>query len=198
MDVRTFSRIISVPCDGFEYDGSSDTVWLAEWIPFIDDAGFKLIGHRKPTRAKGGGWRIKGISPEMRYLLYFVTHVLAPRTSNHAKFLGQDTRLMFLLLSKHKVNWVFFVSRHMRRCREGSRGLPYAFAIQAILKHFGVDTSNEQARDEHVFWKIGEHTFRDEQKQMRHEGDDDRVSGDDSDMHPPITIQATPTSYDGE
>ncbi|MED6128067.1 hypothetical protein PIB30_094108 [Stylosanthes scabra] len=160
MDLRTFSRIISVPCDGFEYDGSSDTAWPAEWIPFTDDAAFKLIGHCKPTRAKGGGWRIKGISPEMRYLLYFVTHVLAPRTSNHAKFLGQDIRLMFLLLSKQKVNWAFFVSRHMHRCCEGTRGLPYAFAVQAILKHFGVDTSNEQARDEHVFWKIGEHTLQ--------------------------------------
>ncbi|MED6210681.1 hypothetical protein PIB30_066442 [Stylosanthes scabra] len=192
-------RIISVPCDWFGYDGSSNTARPAEWYPFTDDAAFKLIGHRKLTRAKGGGWRIKGISPEMRYLLYFVTHVLAPWTSNHAKFLGQDTRLMFLLLSKHKVNWAFFVSRHMRKCREGTRGLPYAFVVQAILKHFGVDTSNEQAHDEHVFWKIGTHTFRDEQKQMQHEDDDDRVSGDNSYMHPPITIQATPTSeYGGQ
>ncbi|MED6224719.1 hypothetical protein PIB30_086797 [Stylosanthes scabra] len=68
----------------------------------------------------------------------------------------------------------------------------------AILKHFGVDTSNEQARDEHVFRKIGEHTFRDEQKQLQHEDDDDRVSGNDSYVHPPITTQATPTSEYGE
>ncbi|MED6129449.1 hypothetical protein PIB30_108031, partial [Stylosanthes scabra] len=66
----------------------------------------------------------------------------------------QDTRLKFLLLSKHKVNWAFFVSRHMRRCHEGTWGLPYVFAVQTILKHFGVDTSNDQACDEHVFWKI--------------------------------------------
>ncbi|MED6201369.1 hypothetical protein PIB30_094278, partial [Stylosanthes scabra] len=65
MNLTTFSRIISVPCDRFEYDGSSDAAWPAEWIPFSDDAALKLIGHRKPTRAKGGGWRIKGISTEM-------------------------------------------------------------------------------------------------------------------------------------
>ncbi|MED6129329.1 hypothetical protein PIB30_106882, partial [Stylosanthes scabra] len=92
------------------------------------------IGIPKPT--------VGLLNVEHRLLHYFLTYVLIPRSGNHSLLLDEDLEIMWRMVNRQQINWVYLIITHMRRTKSGnSKGLPYAILWTALFKYVGIDLS---------------------------------------------------------
>ena len=79
-----------------------------------------------------------------RILKLLIVWILTPRGSNHATFTEEDLMLLYCLINKVKVDWVFTMKDHMFKAQKlNDYKLPYAILISRMLEFFEVDLVDE-------------------------------------------------------
>jgi len=82
------------------------------------------------------------ITPLILKLL--IVWIITPRGCNHATFTKEDLMLLYCLINRVKVNWVFTIKNHMIKLeRLTDYKLPYAILISRMLEFFEVDLEHE-------------------------------------------------------
>jgi len=86
------------------------------------------------------------ITPRILELL--IVWIITPRDSNHATLIEEDLMLLYCLMNRIKVNWVFTMMDHMSKAKKlNNYKLPYAILISRMLEFFEVDLIDELAEN---------------------------------------------------
>jgi len=80
-----------------------------------------------------------------RLLAYIIPWQLIPRGTNQVVLHEEDLILLYCIMNKIKVNWVYIISEHMMKSKRlADYRFPYAILVSKLIGYFGVDTSNER------------------------------------------------------
>ncbi|MED6137558.1 hypothetical protein PIB30_066063 [Stylosanthes scabra] len=84
------------------------------------------------------------LSLEHRLVHYLIVYVMVPRLHNHGLILEEDLKIMWRIVSGHKINWITLIASLMQRNMSGkvTKGLPYAMLWTTIFKYLEVDLNN--------------------------------------------------------
>jgi len=81
-----------------------------------------------------------------RILKFMIVWILTPRGNNHATLTEEDLMLLYCLVNKVKVDWLFTMKDHMFKAQKlNDYKLPYAILISRMLEFFEVDLVDELA-----------------------------------------------------
>jgi len=79
-----------------------------------------------------------------RILKLLIVWILTPRGSNHATLTEEDLMLLYCLVNKVKVDWVFTMKDHMFKAQKlNDYKLPYAILISRMIEFFELDVVDE-------------------------------------------------------
>jgi len=79
-----------------------------------------------------------------RLLAFILSWILTPKGFNHSTLTEEDLMLMYSLVYKLKVNWIYVIKDHMMKSKRlPDYRLPYAVLISRFLEHFEVDLDDE-------------------------------------------------------
>jgi len=83
-----------------------------------------------------------------RILKLLIVWILRPRGNNHATLTEEDLMLLYCLVNKVKVDWVFRMKDHMCKTQKfNDYKLLYAILISRMLEFFEVDLVDELAEN---------------------------------------------------
>jgi len=83
-----------------------------------------------------------------RILKLLIVWILTPRSSNHATLTEEDLMLLYCLVNKVKVAWVFTMKDHMFKAQKlNDSKLSYVILISIMLEFFEVDLVDEYAEN---------------------------------------------------
>ena len=69
-----------------------------------------------PTRILRNHLGVGGLTTEDKMLVYLITYILTPRSSNHAQVTDDDLQILYGLKSSIKMNWVLLIEDIMLKC----------------------------------------------------------------------------------
>jgi len=79
-----------------------------------------------------------------RILKLLIVWILTPRGSNHATLMEEELMLLYCLVNKVKVDWVFTMKGHKFKAQKfNDYKLPYAILISRMIEFFEVDVIDE-------------------------------------------------------
>lgn len=149
---------------GIPHDGEDIYQYINDAGDMIDEANlFRQAGvaydessSRRPT--------IKGMDPNYRFILYFITRVLKPRKLNHTTISQEDAKFLHAIITGVKINWCKLIQSHMFNATRDDIPLPYALLIMKFLEASGVNIANGPLKKSTKIWEISESSFH-------HDGD---------------------------
>ncbi|KOM25721.1 hypothetical protein LR48_Vigan176s001700 [Vigna angularis] len=88
--------------------------------------------------------KVGGLKRDERLCAFMIARIILSRGGNHAQLTTKDVNLLHALCVKVPTNWISVVSDHMTKItKQQVYHLPYVVFINRILRHHGVDVSNE-------------------------------------------------------
>ena len=97
-----------------------------------------------PARNLRNHLRVGGLTAEDKILVYLITYILIPRSSNHAQVTDDNLHIVYDLKSGIKINWVLLIEDIMLK---SPHLVDYEFLYVVIssrfIDYFNVDVSNE-------------------------------------------------------
>ena len=84
------------------------------------------------------------LTVEDRMIVYHITYILMPRSSNHTQVNDDDLQIVYGLKFGIQMNWVQRIEDIMLKCRRlVDYEFPYAMITSRFIDYFQVDVSNE-------------------------------------------------------
>ena len=79
-----------------------------------------------------------------RFLAYIIAWQLTPRKSNHAMLIEEDLILIYCLMNKIKVNWIYVMKEHkIKSKRLVDYKFPFAVVVSKFLEYVEVDVKDD-------------------------------------------------------
>ena len=87
---------------------------------------------------------VGGLTIEDKMLVYLISYILTPRSSNHAQVTDDDLQIVYGLKSDIKMNWVLLIEDIMLKFFHlVDYEFPYVVLASRFIDYFKVDVSNE-------------------------------------------------------
>jgi len=97
-----------------------------------------------PTKRLRNHLGVGGLTVEDRMLVYLITYIFTPRSSNHAQVTDDDMQIVYGLKSGIKMNWILLIEDIMLKCRRlVDYEFSYVFLTSRFINYFKVNVSNE-------------------------------------------------------
>jgi len=81
-----------------------------------------------------------------RILKLLIVWIITPRGNNHVTLTKEDLMLLYRLMKKVRVNWVFTMKDHMSKAQKlNDYKLSYVVLVSRMLEFFEVDLVDELA-----------------------------------------------------
>ena len=87
---------------------------------------------------------VGGLTAKDKMLVYIITYILAPRSSNHAQVTDDDLRIIYRLKLGIQMNWVLLIKDIMLKSRQlVDYEFPYVVLASRFIDYFNINVSNE-------------------------------------------------------
>jgi len=87
---------------------------------------------------------LDGLIAEDRMIVYLITYILTPSSSNHAQVTDDDLQIVYGLKSEIQMNWVLLIEDIILKCRRlVDYEFPYVVLASRFIDYFKVVVSNE-------------------------------------------------------
>ena len=97
-----------------------------------------------PARNLRNRLGVGGLTVEDKMLVYLITYILTPRSSNHAQVTNDDLQIVYGLKSSINMNWVLLIEDIMLKSRRlVDYEYPYVVLASRLIDYFNDDVSNE-------------------------------------------------------
>ena len=110
-----------------------------------------------PVRNLRNRLGVGGLTEKEKMLVYLITYILTPRSSNHAQATDDDLQIVYGLKSGIKMNWVLLIEDIMLKCHLLlDYEFPYVVLASRFIDYFKVDISYEIVNFTKAFSEITE------------------------------------------
>ena len=87
---------------------------------------------------------IGGLTAKDRKLMYLITYIFTPRSSNHGQVIDDDLQIVYGFKSSIQMNWVLLIEDIMLKShRLVDYEFPYVVLASRFIDYFNTDVSNE-------------------------------------------------------
>jgi len=87
---------------------------------------------------------VGGLTAEDKMLVYIITYILTPRSSNHTQVMDDDLQIVYGLKLGIKMSWVLVIKDIMLKShRLVDYEFPYVVFSSRFIVYFNIDVSNE-------------------------------------------------------
>ena len=98
----------------------------------------------EPTRNMRNRLVVGGLTVEDRMLVYLITYIVTPRSSNHAQMVDNDLQIVYGLKSGIQMNWVLLIEDIMlKSCRLVEYEFSYVVLASRFIDYFNIGISNK-------------------------------------------------------
>ena len=92
-----------------------------------------------PARILRNRLGVSGLTAEDKMLVYIITYILAPRSSNHAQVTNDNLQIVYGLKSGVQMNWALLIEYIMLKShRLVDYELPYAILASRFIDYFNI------------------------------------------------------------
>jgi len=97
-----------------------------------------------PSRNLRNRLGVGGLTAEYRMLVYLITYILAPRSSNHVQVTNDNLQIVYGLKSGIQMNLILLIEDIMLKSRQlVDYEFPYVVLASKFIDYFNIDVSNE-------------------------------------------------------